>query len=200
MEATEIAKIIKNEVNNAVKELSQKTFYRGVVDTADGYMADIFIEGSTTATPNITCLDSYLPVAGDTVLVLSIGLTGANFLCIGKTDAVDVDHWHIVGAAGEPIFYNNWINHTVGTYPQCGFMKDRDGFVHLQGLVKGGTVGDGYAIFILPVGYRPLYSPHIAIVSDGSFGNIRITTAGWVIVQVGRNGWVSLDNITFKAA
>lgn len=85
-DANEIAKIIKNEVNNAVKELSQKTFYRGVVDAVVDNIADIFIEGSADATPSITCIGSYNPIVGDVVMVVSIGTTGANFLCLGKID------------------------------------------------------------------------------------------------------------------
>lgn len=107
--------------------------------------------------------------------------------------------WHLVGGSGEPAFLNSWVNHTVGTYTACGFRKDADGFVHLQGLIKSGTVGDGTPPFQLPVGYRPLYSIHMAIASNSLFGNIRISNDGNVRIQLGNNGWVSFDGIIFKA-
>ena len=109
------------------------------------------------------------------------------------------DIWHIVGSAGEPAYANGWTNHTVGTYTQCAFRKDNAGWVHLQGLIKSGTIGDGYPPFQLPGGYRPLYSVHIVIVSMGLVGNLRISPDGYVRIQVGNNGWVSLDSVTFKA-
>lgn len=107
--------------------------------------------------------------------------------------------WHLVGAAGEPSFLNSWTNHTVGTYTSCGFRKDASGYVHLQGLIKSGVVGDGTPPFQLPVGYRPLYSIHMVIVSNGAIGNVRISPDGYVRIQVGNNSWVSLDGLIFKA-
>ena len=118
-----------------------------------------------------------------------------------KTDYLSApdSEWHIVGAAGEPAFLNSWVNHTVGTYPQCAFRKDALGYVHLQGLIKNGVVGDGTPPFQLPAGYRPLYSLHLDIVSNGAMGNIRISNDGYVRIQVGNNSWVSLDAKQFKA-
>jgi hypothetical protein len=118
-----------------------------------------------------------------------------------KTDYVETADmsWHLVGAGGEPAFLNSWVNHTVGTYTSCGYRKDNDGFVHLQGLIKSGTVGDGTPPFQLPTGYRPLYSIHLIIVSNSAMGNLRISNDGYVRIQVGNNGWVSLDGVIFKA-
>jgi len=61
--------------------------------------------------------------------------------------------WHIVGAAGEPAFMNNWSTFglIINDSP-VSFLKDRQGFVHLRGEVHEGTLP---CIFRLPSGFRP---------------------------------------------
>jgi hypothetical protein len=61
---------------------------------------------------------------------------------------------HLVGRAGEPGFQHKW--HGVAGESEVnpvGFYKDREGFVHLQGLALGGKAGEN--VFQLPPGYRP---------------------------------------------
>ena len=63
--------------------------------------------------------------------------------------------WHMVGAAGEPGFESGWGNVSATVpfaFEGAGFYKDREGVVHLKGIVKGGSGG---IIFHLPAGYRP---------------------------------------------
>jgi hypothetical protein len=64
--------------------------------------------------------------------------------------------FHEVGAAGEPGFSPGASNTPSGTplanFQTAGFYKDKEGVVHLKGLVTGGT---GDLIFQLPEGYRP---------------------------------------------
>lgn len=86
MEPDKIAALINEQVIKAVSAVANKTFYRGVISAIKGRTVDVFIEGNTTAIPNIACLDGYNPAVGHKVLVLSIGLSGTNFLVVDKID------------------------------------------------------------------------------------------------------------------
>ena len=68
---------------------------------------------------------------------------------------VPPENWHMVGAAGEPGFENSGETSPASppfAFEGAGFYKDREGMVHLKGLVKGGSGGHH-----LPpsAGYRP---------------------------------------------
>jgi hypothetical protein len=69
--------------------------------------------------------------------------------------------WHEIGASGEPSFLGGSAN--VGpsglgstSTETAGFYKDKEGLVHLKGMIKTGTVGPlAGGLFNLPSGYRP---------------------------------------------
>ena len=61
---------------------------------------------------------------------------------------------HLVGAPGEPGFQHAWQN-AGSDFEQAGFYKDREGVVHLQGVITGGDAPSNFAMFQLPPGYRP---------------------------------------------
>lgn len=104
--------------------------------------------------------------------------------------------WHLVGGAGEPAFANSWVNFgATDAYP-AGFKLVSDTAVRLRGLVKSGTITT--TIFTLPVGYRPLYSVRVPVVSNGAFGYCRIESSGAVVAFAGNNASFSLDNIVFE--
>jgi hypothetical protein len=71
------------------------------------------------------------------------------------TNIVPPEAWHEVDAPGEPAFETGAGNEpTMGPgvkFETAGFYKDREGVVHLKGMVHG--TGDGF--FRLPPGYRP---------------------------------------------
>lgn len=93
-------------------------------------------------------------------------------------------------------FQNGWVDF-VGTHQLCQYRKIGDN-VQIRGLVKSGTVGAGFAIFVLPAGFRPPLDLNIATVSNGLFGQVQINQAGWVQAIVGSNAWFSLNDITFS--
>lgn len=71
-----------------------------------------------------------------------------------------MDVWHNVGAAGEPVFTNSWVNYDTGTgapgtiqQRNAQFRKYPDGKVRLRGVIRNGA--NGTMAFQLPVGYRP---------------------------------------------
>lgn len=119
--------------------------------------------------------------------------------------------WHVVGDPGEPAFENSWTNY--GSFGDCAFFKDDNGFVHLQGLVKSGSSGNS-TIFTLPEGYRPR-SPNDAGGTPGQptilFGGqlnasnnavARIDvygTTGAVACQSASTTWLTLAGCTFYA-
>jgi hypothetical protein len=92
------------------------------------------------------------------------------------------DTWHEVGAAGEPAFQNGWVNFG-GVYSPVSFRKDSAGVVHIQGLVKSGTLGT--TIFTLPGGYRPSIQLLNAVLTSDALGRLDILTDGSVLESVG---------------
>ncbi|TRU87598.1 MAG: hypothetical protein EWV76_06650 [Microcystis novacekii Mn_MB_F_20050700_S1] len=101
-----------------------------------------------------------------------------------------------------PAFMNGWVNYYDG-YNPAGYFKDSLGIVHLRGLVKNGT--NNTTIFTLPVGYRPSNRELQTIQTYDQkssmyvTGRVDILAEGPVTVVSGRDGWVSLDGITFRA-
>jgi hypothetical protein len=93
-------------------------------------------------------------------------------------------------------------------YNRPGYFRDKNGIVHLKGLVKSGTVSTGVtgtgvpkgAIFQLPVGYRPVRREVRAVISNNTIGRVNIDTDGYVIALQGTNSFFSLDGITFRAS
>jgi hypothetical protein len=69
------------------------------------------------------------------------------------TGIAPAEAMHLVGAPGEPAFQHSWQN-GVSIYDEpLGFYKDREGVVHLRGLIQNGAPNN--TIFQLPAGYRP---------------------------------------------
>lgn len=108
------------------------------------------------------------------------------------------EDWHYVGAPGEPAFQNGWVNYDTLNV-QAAFCKDIYGVVHLQGLVKSGTVAT--VIFTLPVGYRPKESTHhIMAGSQGDpMTSMHVYSSGEVDHRTGTNAYNDLTGITFRA-
>ena len=97
----------------------------------------------------------------------------------------------------KPMLLNGWTDFG-GVYESVSYMKDEFGFVHIRGMVKGGTAGQN--IFMLPEGYRPLKSQyHICIAADIP-RTLNIQAGGGVLVALAAsNAWVTLNGISFKA-
>ena len=102
------------------------------------------------------------------------------------------------GWTGAPLT-QGWVNYG-GGYNGAGFFRDRQGIVHLRGLVRGGSTGYNATIFVLPGGYRPAARELIAVcTSENTIGRVDIMTDGRVVPSRVSNAWVSLDNITFRS-
>lgn len=99
-----------------------------------------------------------------------------------------------------PTLLNGWALYG-GGYNNAGYFLDKNGIVHLRGLVRSGPVGglDSTIIFNLPAGYRPAARElHVVYTSAGA-GRCDIDTLGNVRPMAGGNAWFSLDGITFRA-
>lgn len=101
-------------------------------------------------------------------------------------------------------YENSWVTYTTAPHGDpAGFYKDREGFVHLRGHVKDGTLS--LPIFRLPVGLRPITNTLcfavVAQTTPGTvqMGQINVEPDGDVVLVAGGTGLVSLDGITFAA-
>ncbi len=187
MNPDEIAKIISQEVDTRIAGIINTMHLRGVVNAiVDDTHVDLKIEGSENVTAGVRVASSYVPQVGDRVLILNMGLSGANLLVIAPlTYATD---WIVPTLAGSWVTYD-------GTYNIEGYRKDAEGYVHLKGLVKSGTG----TIFTLPVGFRPSRRQLLGTISNNAIGRIDVTPTGTVSMSTGVTNWISLDGLTFKA-
>ena len=125
---------------------------------------------------------------------------------------------HLVGAAGEPAYQNNWKAYNGPPFGNASFYKDSSGVVHLTGLTcrkksqdptnctSATLTGGILPIFTLPVGFRPASQQLFTTLSDGQgtylHARIDITTTGVVeLIAPPDEGqdWVSFDGISFLA-
>ncbi len=105
-----------------------------------------------------------------------------------------------IGRPVAPTFLNSWINFG-SSYEPVTFYKDKEGFVHIQGLMKSGSTTAYSSIFVLPAGYRPSATLIFNVNATHALGEIEILANG--TVQVGNaitNSLVSFSGISFKAA
>lgn len=94
-------------------------------------------------------------------------------------------------------FSNGWLNYNTAEYQGARYYKDRDGFVHVEGLVKSGN--SGQVIFNLPANYRPAKEVIFPAYTNTGFSRVNIQANGDVYLT-GGTGWFGLDGIFFSAA
>jgi len=102
-----------------------------------------------------------------------------------------------------PSLKNSWVNYS-NSWNKAGFFKDRQGIVHLKGLVKGGNPNSSSSklstIFQLPAGYRPLTRELMLVITNNyQVARVDIYSNGNVIANRYSNGWLSLDGVSFRA-
>jgi hypothetical protein len=110
-----------------------------------------------------------------------------------------IEQPHIVGAAGEPVFQNSWVNFDTTAFHGARFWKDPMGIVHVEGLIKNGTAAPN-TIFELPAGYRPS-NGHIFVVMGNVTASHRVDigpTGALVWRGGGTSAYLSLSGIHFK--
>lgn len=100
-----------------------------------------------------------------------------------------------IGGTGQAPFTNSWTNFGSG-WQTAAFWRMPDGWVHLRGLIKSGTIGS--SAFTLPPGYRPVLSEPFVCISNGAVGRVDVLTDGTVVPSVGNNTYVTLSGISFR--
>ena len=138
---------------------------------------------------------SFDTISGGLSSVITNSTLNGNGTSISPLGIAPLEPRHYVGATGQPTFQNGW-NNVGSPYPLAAFYMDNQGIVHLEGLIKSGTIGQ--IVFILPFGYIPTLDLHFVVNSNNAFGAININNSGTVDVTVGSNVWVALDGITFR--
>lgn len=108
---------------------------------------------------------------------------GGGYPSLKLGTGIELDHWRLVGSAGQPAFGNGWVNFG-GTHSVAKFRK-QNGVVHIQGLIKLGTLGT--PAFTLPTGFRP--DTQILLPSNASagYGQLGIQATGGVEPNNGSN-------------
>jgi hypothetical protein len=95
------------------------------------------------------------------------------------------------------IMQNNWVTYSNGwSFPE--YYKDKLGRVHLQGLIKNGTLNNFATT--LPAGYRPIRGRVFTVETEGG-GQCRVDVRSSGGVFIGPrcdSDWVSLDGISFR--
>lgn len=93
-----------------------------------------------------------------------------------------------------PTLVNSWINE--GEEWNLGkFYKDKQGIVHLEGVLSYGTSN---LIFNLPIGYRPSKRCIFTISTASGIGRVDIFPNGNVELMSGQHLLLSLDGISFR--
>lgn len=96
-----------------------------------------------------------------------------------------------------PTYTNGWIDYGAVGFDGAKFRKLSNGQVEIQGMVKGGTMA--VSVFVLPVGYRPLFTQVFPQVGNNALARVDVLASGSVVIQFGSTAaWTSL-NCTFFA-
>lgn len=97
-----------------------------------------------------------------------------------------------------PTYLNGWVKYDT-TYNTPQYRKDAMGYVHLKGMIAGGSSASA-TMFVLPVGYRPILRVLCGVQSAAGFARVDIQVDGTVSsISGGSTSWTSLECITFLA-
>jgi len=83
-------------------------------------------------------------------------------------------------------------------YHTPAYYKDPSGWVHLKGMLRGGTLTSGTGIATLPAGFcPPAHGMHRGQTEGPATQLISIMSSGGIALSGNANGWLSLDGIHF---
>ncbi len=83
------------------------------------------------------------------------------------------------------VLQNGWVDYGSG-YTPLSFRRDRQGRVHLRGVIKSGTFTNGVVLFTLPLGYRPVYKVQLVA---ASWNNTALVPC---LIDINTNGVVTI--------
>lgn len=145
---------------------------------------------SAPAIPASSMVLAEVAIAANATSVVNANITD-------KRVFANTPHWYNVGDPSVPVFEHSWVNYG-GGYSPVGYCLDNQGFVHLRGMAKSGSMGT--VIFTLPAGFAPPYNNLFTITSNGQWDFLTVSSAGGVTADPGSgsNAYVSLDGISFS--
>lgn len=92
-------------------------------------------------------------------------------------------------------FSGTWTNYDTATYQRARFWKDPMGIVHIEGLIKDGTINT--TAFVLPAGYRPGAALMFPAYTSTGVGRLDVSATGNVLPVSGGTGYFTI-NCQFK--
>lgn len=116
------------------------------------------------------------------------------FGMVQLANASTIEAPRVVGTEGQPAYEHGWKAYG-SPYGSPRFWKDATGYVHLEGLLNSGSVGE--SAFTLPEGDRPS-SEEIFTSWTGAASAISISASGSVVVGSSSGGYASLTSIGFR--
>ncbi|MBL7723604.1 MAG: hypothetical protein JNK27_05620 [Chitinophagaceae bacterium] len=167
-----------------------------------------FLNGNTNITGKLmlsdsALLNSHAQVTGK-IIVSDSALLNGNAKVTGYTNLQDTVY--IVKQIKQdtetaPVLQNSWINYGLG-FADAKYYKDKEGVVHLKGLIKNGTITSNTILFTLPAGYRPSTSGQLIFSVDNATGIGRVdvkANGDVVVVTATTNAFLNLTGISFRA-
>ncbi|MBL7746368.1 MAG: hypothetical protein JNM19_02975 [Chitinophagaceae bacterium] len=101
-------------------------------------------------------------------------------------------------AVQAPVLLNGWTNHG-GGFANAGYWKDKEGMVHIQGLIKNGNITTSTILFILPAAYRPATRLIFNVNANNVFGRVDVLPSGEVMIAtISSNAFLNLEGILFR--
>ena len=163
------------------------------IENASDYGALMILGRAGTAKGRYVRLWDYLQINGGLDITGNVGIgteaPDRKLVVQGGETSLQQEDWQT------PTLQNGWVNFGSG-FNTVGYFKDSLGIVHLKGLVRAGSG----TIFTLPAGYRPASRElHAVATHPDEMGRIDVLTDGQVSMVKGKNTWISLDGITFRA-
>lgn len=162
----------------------------------DGTLKDGAVDSADVLAANVVTTAKILDDNITTAKILAANVTLAKLEAAIQTKlgylTAPASSWTV------PTYLNSWHKYDT-TYNEPAYYKDAFGFVHLRGMIAGGSSA-GAAMFILPAGYRPILRVLTGVHSATGFARLDIETNGTVaLIGSGSTSWTSLECVTFKA-
>lgn len=106
------------------------------------------------------------------------------------------------------VLQNGWSHYSGlnGMYPPASYWKDKNGVVHITGMIGGGSLSSGLRLFSLPAGYRPAQKEIHYMYNPGTTHDhtrVDIFPEGYVQLVYSTNtntNYIVLSNVSFRAA
>lgn len=153
------------------------------------------------------------------ILQLSVGATGVGIggpllntdtrlevngktFILGKLVVTDTVFIPVVAqeVATAALLQNGWTNNG-GSTAIVSFYKDKEGRVHLSGIMRNGAPLNGTILFVLPPGYRPIAEEFFSVHNFNATSQIKISSNGEVSLfgpAVNTTG-LSVSGVSFRA-